>query len=170
MRQGFTKEETIAEHGGAGEISPGTQKLINYVYLYRDTRGMSQDRVVALTAAQCESGSLGDVSCQALPSSYTRAGGGCDGEFSARAAEPQVDVFARNRAKSEARAREASQLQSAQIDKLKEDYERRERVRQCKQEKQTEIDKRELSIHAGADPNGHRLALQRLRSDMKKCK
>lgn len=170
MRQGLSKDETIAEFGGPQALRPGAERLVDYVYLYRDSRGMTQDRMVALTMAQCESGSLGDVSCAALPSGYTDAGGGCGGEFSAYDAEPQVDVFARNRARSEVRTREAAALQAEQSAKLQEDYARRERVRQCREKIQHEINLVEIQIQAGADPNSHRRTLQRLRADQKACR
>lgn len=169
MRQGLSKDETIAEFGGQDAMQSGAGRLVNYVYLYHDSRGMTQDRMVALTMAQCASGSLGDVSCEALPASYTGAGGGCDGEFSARDAEPQVDVFARNRQRSEARTREAAELMSAQSAQMQADYARRERSRKCRAAVQQKINLIEISIQAGADPNGHRLALKRLRDEQRKC-
>lgn len=170
MRQGLTKTETIAEFGGPGAMQSGAQRLVNYVYLYQDSRNMTKDRMVTLTMAQCDSGSLGDVSCEALPESYTSAGGGCDGEFSAYDAEPRVDVFARNRERSYERAREAADLQAAQTAKMKDDYARRERVRQCRDAIQHKINDIEIRIQAGADPNGHRLALKRLREDQQACR
>lgn len=169
MRQGLSRDETVAEFGGPGALQSGAGRLVDYVYLYRDSRGMTQDRMVTLTMAQCASGSLGDVSCEALPASYTDAGGGCDGEFSAWDAEPRVDVFARNRARSEARAREVAELRAAQSAKMQADYALRERSRKCRDAIQQKINRIEISIQAGADPNGHRLALKRLRDEQRKC-
>lgn len=170
MRQGLSKDETIAEFGGPSALQSGAGRLVNYVYIYQHSRNMTKDRMVTLAMAQCESGSLGNLSCEALPVSYTNAGGGCDGEFSAWDAEPRVDVFARNRSRSEARAREAAELQAEQSDKLQQEYARRERVRQCRDAIQHKINDIEIRIQAGADPNGHRLALKRLREDQQSCR
>ncbi|NND54961.1 MAG: DUF4124 domain-containing protein [Gammaproteobacteria bacterium] len=169
MKQRLSKDETIAEFGGPGALKSGAGRLVNYVYLYGASPNMTQERIVTLTMAQCGSGAFGDVSCPALPNAYTEAGGGCEGEFSEFDADPQVNVFARNREKSDARARERSEQMSAQTDKMKADYAQRERSRQCREAIQRKIDQIDISIQAGADPNGHKLPLRRLRKQQSEC-
>lgn len=170
MGQGFTKEDAIAEYGGSEVVGVGAQKILHYVYLYQRTRSVSHDRITALATAQCESGSFGDVSCEALPTLYIQAGGGCEGSFSAYRAEPYVDLQARHLAEVVERQQANAELNSQQSARMIADYEERERVRGCQAKIQHKINLIDARIRSGADPNGERLTLRRLRKSLIECR
>ena len=169
MLQGLDKDEAIQEYGGPDALSAGAARLVNYVYLYDGTNGLSRDRLTALARAQCESGALGDVSCAELPVSYTRAGGGCEAEFRAREAEPKVDVFARNRERAMERTREAAALRAAQGEKMLEEYAAREAVRKCREPIQRELNNHQMAIDLGAHPSQRKHEMKRLRRQLSEC-
>lgn len=170
MRQGMVKADLLDEFGGADAFSRGSLRLVNYVYQYQNTRSMSQERIVSLATTQCETGTLGDVSCKALPEQYTKSGGGCGGQFSAMRAAPQANVFGANNAAREKKDREAATRTAEQTRKMQQQYEDRRRIDACQAEIQQKIDDIEMRIFAGSDPNGHRLELQRLRKSLGKCR
>ena len=169
MLQGLDKDEAIDEYGGPDALSSGAARLVNYVYLYDGTNGMTRDRLTSLTRAQCESGALGDVSCANLPVSYTEAGGGCEAEFRARDAEPKVDVFARNRERAMARTREAAALRAAQGEKMLEEYAAREALRKCREPIQRELNQHQMAIDLGAHPSQRKHEMKRLRRQLAEC-
>lgn len=67
MRGGRSSTELFNIYGGVDSVSKGTVSLINYVYQYEHADEVSSERVATLTFAMCSGGSLGDVSCEALP-------------------------------------------------------------------------------------------------------
>ena len=76
-------------------------KIVHYVYQYRGTRSMAQNRIAELAVSQCKTGTFGGVNCESLPKSYTDSGGGCSESFSAHRADYSVDVFAIHQAEAE---------------------------------------------------------------------
>ena len=170
MRRGMEKDDAMEEFGGADEFSRGALRLVNYVYQYRNTSSMSVDRIVTLTSTQCETGTLGDVSCSALPEAYTKAGGGCGGGFSAERAAPQASVFGLNHAARAEKQRESAARTAAQGEKMMQQYEDQRRIDACRANIDQRIAEIETLIYAGADPNGHRLELQRLRKKRSECR
>ena len=64
----------------------------------------------------------------------------------------------------------AADLRKQQIEKMRADREKQRRIQQCRQKIQTGISQIEARIFAGADPNGQRRELKRLRARMQKCK
>lgn len=170
MRKGVEKDDALKEFGGADDFSRGALRLVNYVYQYRSTRSMSVDRIVTLTSTQCETGTLGDVSCEALPEAYTKAGGGCGGGFSAERAAPQASVFGLDHAARAEKQRESMARTRAQSDRMMQQIEDQRRIDACRAKLQQRVSEIETLIYAGADPNGHRLELQRLRKKQSECR
>ena len=130
---------------------------------------MSQDRIAELAVSQCETGVFGDVNCESLPKAYTDSGGGCDGKFYAQTADYSVDVFAIHRAEAEERQQAVAELNRKQAEERRKHYAELDRGTRCRQEIERQIFSIESRIHAGADPNGHRLELKRLRAKLGKC-
>jgi hypothetical protein len=169
MRQGVDKGRLFDQFGGTEAFDAGATRIVNYVYQYRDTQSMSQDRIAELAVAQCKTGSFGDVSCQSLPKSYTDSGGGCDGSFSTTSADYGVDVFAIHRDQAEERQKASNELYQQQVEALSNSNAQLARGTQCQQKIQQQIAQIDARIHAGADPNGHRLELKRLRAELSQC-
>ena len=130
---------------------------------------MSQDRIAELAVAQCRAGTFGGVSCESLPASYIESGGGCGESFSANRADYSVDVFAIHRAKAEERQQASAELNKRQAEELRKNYADVERGTLCRQKIEQQIFDIESRIHTGADPNGHRLQLKRLRVKLADC-
>jgi hypothetical protein len=169
MRQGVDKGRLFEQFGGSDAFDNGATRIVNYVYQYENTRSMSQDRIAELAVAQCRSGAFGAVSCASLPKSYTDSGGGCDGSFSPNSADYSVDVFAIHRDQAEERQKASQELYNQQVAELSASYANLEAGTQCQQKIQQQISQIESRIYAGADPNGHRTELKRLRDQMDKC-
>ena len=170
MRQGLKKDELIDHYGGAAAFDTGATKIVNYVYMYQATRGMSHDRVAELAMAQCESGAFAGVSCETLPKPYTDAGGGCGESFSRSMAEQKIDVWAIRGAEARERTQAAADLRAEQSRKMQADIAKQRRIQQCQQQIETQIGQIEARIYAGADPNGQRRELKRLRAKMQNCR
>ena len=169
MRQGVDKDRLFDQFGGLDAFDSGATKIVNYVYQYQDTRSMTQDRIAELAVAQCKAGAFGGVNCESLPASYTESGGGCGESFSANSADYSVDVFAVHRAEADERAQAAAELNKKQTAELQKHYADVERGTQCRQKIEQQIFDIETRIHAGADPNGYRLQLKRLRAKLGEC-
>ncbi len=67
MQSGRSSDQTFDAYGGVDAVSSGTLNLINYVYRYQHASDVSIERIASLTGSMCGAGSLGDVSCEALP-------------------------------------------------------------------------------------------------------
>ncbi len=169
MRQGVDKDRLFDQFGGPGAFDDGATRIVHYVYQYQDTRSMTQDRIAELAVAQCNTGAFGDVSCESLPRSYTESGGGCGDSFSASRADYSVDVFAIHRAEAEERRKETAELNKKQAEALQKHYADVERGTQCRKKIEQQIFQIESRIFAGADPNGHRSELKRLRARLANC-
>jgi hypothetical protein len=83
MRGGATSTEVFNRYGGVDSLSRGSIGVINYVFSFRTNVDVSVERVAGLTQAKCRAGSLGDVSCESLPSSFTDSLGSCDADAAA---------------------------------------------------------------------------------------
>ena len=80
MRAGSRSDEVFNRYGGLDSLSKGTIGVINYVYSFRTSANVSEDRIGVLAQAKCRARSFGDVSCEALPLSFIQGLGGCDEE------------------------------------------------------------------------------------------
>ena len=169
MRQNVDKGRLIKQFGGPEAFDDNATRIVNYVYQYEDSRSVTQDRIADLAMGQCQAGAFGSVSCETLPKAYTESGGGCDGTFSASHADYSVDVFAIHRDRAEERARESHERQRQQAEELSEHYAALQRGTECRDKIEAKIFRIETQIWAGADPNGHRLELKRLREQLSKC-
>ena len=58
----------------------------------------------------------------------------------------------------------------AQSDRMMQQYEDQRRIDACRAKLQERVNEIETLIYAGADPNGHRLELQRLRKRQSECR
>ena len=169
MRQHVDKDRLLNQFGGAEAFDDNTTKIVNYVYQYQNTKSMTHDRIAELGVAQCNTGAFGDVSCESLPKPYTEAGGGCGESFSARRAKYSVDVFAIHRAEAKERQQAMVEVRNKQAQERQKRYADLESGTQCRQKIQQQISGIESRIRAGADANGHRLELKRLRAERDKC-
>ena len=169
MRQGVDKDRLFDQFGGPDAFDAGATKIVHYVYQYRDTRSMAQNRIAELAVSQCKTGTFGGVNCESLPKSYTESGGGCGESFSAHRADYNVDVFAIHQAEAEERQQARAELNKKQAEELQKHYADLERGTQCRQKIEQQIFQIESRIYAGADPNGHRLELKRLRAKLDAC-
>ncbi len=77
MRVGMSSSELFEFYGGIGDLSKESIGVINYVYSYRTNDAVTVDRIAELTLAKCQALSLGNVSCEVLPTAYTESIGGC---------------------------------------------------------------------------------------------
>jgi hypothetical protein len=93
MRAGIPSDQLFDRYGGLDSLSRGSLGVINYVYSFRSNDDVSVDRIAALTQAKCQASAFGDVSCEAMPLSFTESLGGCDAsDEERRAAEAQQGV------------------------------------------------------------------------------
>ena len=88
MRAGQSSDEVFNRYGGLDSLSKSSIGVINYVYSFRTNDDVSVERIAALTQAKCRARSLGDVSCELMPLSFTEPMGGCDGEGEVAIDEP----------------------------------------------------------------------------------
>ena len=88
MRAGQSSDEVFNRYGGLDSLSKSSIGVINYVYSFRTNDDVSVERIAALTQAKCRARSLGDVSCELMPLSFTESMGGCDGEGEVAIDEP----------------------------------------------------------------------------------
>ncbi len=81
MRSGARSDEVFDRYGGLDSLSKGSIGVINYVYTFRTNDDVSIDRIAALTQAKCQARSLGEVSCETLPVSFTQSLVSCNPEL-----------------------------------------------------------------------------------------
>ncbi len=80
MQGGAASDEVFNSYGGLGALSRGSIGVINYVYSFRTNDNVTAERIAGLAQAKCQAKGFGDVSCEALPLSFTERLGGCDSE------------------------------------------------------------------------------------------
>jgi len=80
MRGGASSDQVFARFGGLDSMSKGSINIVNYVFQFRSNEDVAIERIASLSEAKCKAGSLGDVSCEALPIGYTDTIGGCDAD------------------------------------------------------------------------------------------
>ncbi len=170
MQVGMEKSDVLDEFGGAEKFSRDSMRLVNYVYQFKSTKSITPERIATLTSTQCETGTLGDVSCAALPEKYTRAGGGCSKSFSPNSAAPQAfDFSAQNKVRAK-KDREKHEFIAEQGRKMAEQREHERKVSECRAEFQSRIDHIQGQMRMGSDPSRHRVELQRLERKMSECR
>ena len=170
MRLGMEKPDLLDEFGGADKSSRDSMRLVNYVYQFKSHQSMSRERIVSLTTSQCETGTLGDVSCRALPEKYTSAGGGCSERFSPSGAAPQAYSLGANNAARAKRDREAQAKAAEQARKMTAQIEERRRIDACRAPYQTRLNEIQLLMSMSSDPRRYRLEQQRLQKKMGECR
>lgn len=87
MQSGVASNEAFNNYGGLDALSKGSIGIINYVYSFRSNDDVSAERIAGLSQAKCKARGLGDVSCEALPLSFTESLGGCDADDTRDVAE-----------------------------------------------------------------------------------
>lgn len=176
MRRGVPSDRAFAQYGGLDSISRGTVGIINYVYSFRSSSDVSVERIAALTQSKCKAHAFEDVSCEALPFSYTESFGGCDADGDADdgdsdAATPesiaasQAAASARQQSASDHTTSIRSQQQSAETGND-------DAYRQCRKpiEDQIEaIDTRMRSGYSSAEGERYREQLRGLTQRLRDC-
>ncbi|MDH3428480.1 MAG: DUF4124 domain-containing protein [Gammaproteobacteria bacterium] len=90
MRRGFGSDEVFDYYGGLDSLSKGSVGVINYVYSFRTSAGVSLERIAGLAQAKCEARSFGNANCEALPTSFTESLGGCQAGGEENPASPSA--------------------------------------------------------------------------------
>lgn len=176
MRTGTTSAQIFARYGGLDSLSKGTLGIINYVYGFRSNNDVSVERIASLTQAKCRARSLGDVSCEALPLSYSEPLGGCDADendtdeaavstrteaSSAAAASTQPNTLSQKTINNNSRA----------ANEAAREREEQSHVR-CKESKRKAIDAinaRMRSAYSSAQGESYRERLRELRKQLRDC-
>ena len=78
MRSGLSSGDIFDSYGGIDAIPRTAIGVINYVYSHKDNVNTGPQRIAALSAARCSSGSYGDVGCDDFPYGFISDLGGCD--------------------------------------------------------------------------------------------
>ena len=138
--------------------------------MIKSSGNVSPERIATLTTTQCETGTLGNVSCSALPEKYISAGGGCSKSFEPTSAAPQAFSFGANNEARARKDREAQQRTAEQGRKMTAQIDERRRIDACRAEYQFQIDQLQVLMQAGSDPSRHRVELQRLQKKMNECR
>jgi hypothetical protein len=94
MRAGSRSDEIFNRYGGLDALSKGSIGVINYVYSFRTNTDVTEERIGGLAQAKCRARSFGDVSCEALPLSFTEGLGGCDADHADETQEPSMATSA----------------------------------------------------------------------------
>lgn len=174
MRDGASSAELFSRYGGLDSLSKGTINIINYVYGYRANKDVSVERVAALTQAKCRARSLGDVSCGALPFTYTEQLGGCDATSKeAEATSVASEQFAAplpalREAEEAQRASSDAQLSFDVASKARAEQQRQ----QCRHSTQRSIDNINAQMRGGySSEQGerYRVRLRELREQLRDC-
>ncbi|MDH3273667.1 MAG: DUF4124 domain-containing protein [Gammaproteobacteria bacterium] len=92
MRAGSRSDEIFNRYGGLDALSKGSIGVINYVYSFRTNADVTEERIGGLAQAKCRAGSFGEVSCEALPRSFTEGLGGCDANDLVETQEPPTTI------------------------------------------------------------------------------
>jgi hypothetical protein len=90
-RSSARSDEVFDRYGGLDALSKGSIGVINYVYTFRTNDDVSVDRIAALTRAKCQARSLGEVSCETLPSSFTENLVSCNPELTKEEATSRAE-------------------------------------------------------------------------------
>jgi hypothetical protein len=141
MRTGVASDQIFDRYGGLNAVSKGTINLVNYVYTHRANDTVSVERIAGLSEARCNAGSLGDVSCAALPVGFTQRLGGCN---RAQPEGPETTPAA-TRAFSVPGPRPTSAAPAAPT-RTERDA---ERTRQCIENYQRQLDRIDSKMRAG---------------------
>lgn len=156
MRAGQSSDEVFNRYGGLDALSKGSIGVINYVYSFRTNDDVSVERIAALTQAKCRARSLGDVSCELMPLSFTESLGGCDGEGEVAINEPVA---------------QAPALAPA-LNRKTENTVSTEFVEQCKKRYRDQIDAIDAQMRQGytsAQGEAYRERLRALTEQLRNC-
>ena len=146
MRSGVRSSDLFNLYGGVDALSVGTIGVINYVYSYRTNDDVAVERIASLTQAKCRARSLGDVSCEALPLSYTESFGGCD-------ADPEaIEIVAPPPVQQQPVQRSTSTSRSP------------EQIEECKDNYRDQIDEIDAQMRRGYSSDQGEIYRERLRT------
>lgn len=170
MQAGSRSDELFNRYGGLDSMSKGSINIINYVYGYRTNGDVSAERIAALTQAKCQARSLGDVSCEALPLSYTESIGGCNGGEAEIAPAPSSLGDAPDQVQRQQASRAATNESAA--DKKVAQARSEELTQQCKKKYRDQIDAIDAQMRKGfSSEQGerYRQQLRGLTQQLRKC-
>ena len=162
MQGGVPSAEIFNRYGGLDALSKGSIGVINYVYSFRTNDEVSAERIAGLSQAKCKARSFGDVTCDALPPSFTETLGGCNVEGVEEISEERTAKVAatmsslNERTSGEAtNARAAQRPVTATTDK--------EAVERCKKKYRDQIDAIDAQMRSGYTSEQGEAYRQRLR-------
>ena len=148
MQSGVPSSEIFNRYGGLDALSKGSIGVINYVYSFRTNDDVSAERIAGLSQAKCKARSFGDVSCEALPLSFTETLGGCDAEDVEEPFEGQpVQVATTMSALNEQTLSEATNARAAQ--RPAPQTRDKETVERCKKRYRDQIDAIDAQMRSG---------------------
>lgn len=160
MRAGAASDEVFNRYGGLDSLSKGAIGVINYVYSFRSNNDVSIERIAGLTQAKCQARSLGDVSCEVLPISFTQRSGGCDADNAAEMIEPPPVIGEQSATPQPLTTGPASNRQSEEL------------VQQCKKGYRDQIDAIDAEMRQGytsAQGEAYRERLRALTEQLRDC-
>lgn len=170
MQGGVSSSDLFNRYGGVDALSKGSINLINYVYGFRTSGNVTAERIASLTQAKCKARSLGDVSCEALPLSYTESIGGCDAtEEDLAAVEGTTSAAALNSAPVTGSSNAAAETRA---ERAAADQRREAQRESCKDRYRDKIDEIDAEMRRGySSQQGevYREQLRRLTQQMRKC-
>ena len=173
MRGGATSAELFGRYGGLDSLSKGAVNLINYVYGYRANADVTNERIAALTTAKCRAGAFGDVSCEALPISYTAQLGGCNPDADGDPAEQHAAQVGESQLKvspQESALQPSGDTQRAFEETVRANAEkRRERCREMNQRSIDNINAQMRGGYTSAQGERFREQLRELRKKLRDC-
>jgi len=147
MKNGAASDEMFDRYGGLGALSRGSIGIINYVYSFRTNDDVTAERIAGLTQAKCKAKGFGDVSCEALPLSFTEGLGGCDAEEDEDASQPGSTVDPAMSLGEQTTASAA--LDSGRESQRTTSASNTEIIEQCKKRYRDEIDAIDAEMRAG---------------------
>jgi len=78
MRSGESSGSVFDSYGGIDAIPRTAVGIINYVYSHKHNLSTVPQRIAALSAARCSTGSYGPVACDNFPYTFIADRGGCE--------------------------------------------------------------------------------------------
>lgn len=166
MKTGVGSSEVFDRYGGLDSVSDGTIGVINYVYQFRLNDEVSVERIAALTRSKCLARSLGEVSCETLPLSFTDSFGGCN-------REDEEETAAENQVSEQPSTPDMpSTEQRASLDDRRTPLESSSADGRCKENYEAEIDRINEQMRRGytsAQGDAYRQQLRDLRGKISRC-
>ena len=169
MQGGVASDQVFNSYGGLGALSKGSIGVVNYVYSFRTNDNVTAERIGGLAQAKCKAKGFGDVSCEALPLSFTESLGGCDteNEDEQRLAPPTAEPATALGPQSSTAAGNTNGAREPAIRTSD-----KERTEQCKDRYRDQIDAIDAQMRSGytsKQGEAYRERLRALTENMRAC-